>query len=60
MMIVIPMIIQTLTFGYILKNFLGNDPRNAITFAGVLLLVAAICTLLIKNRKSETHIESTE
>lgn len=51
MMIVIPMIIQTLSFGYILKNFLGNDPRNAISFAGVLLLIATICTLLIKSKK---------
>jgi len=48
MMIVIPMIFQTVSFGYILKNFLGNDPRQAITFAGVLLLVASVCTLLIK------------
>ncbi|GER59505.1 MFS transporter [Patiriisocius marinus] len=48
MMIVIPMIIQTVSFGYILKNFLNNDPRNAITFAGVLLIIAAICTLFIK------------
>lgn len=58
MMIVIPMIIQTLTFGFILKNFLGNDPRNAITFAGVLLVVAALCTLLIKsniNKKYESE-----
>jgi len=48
MMIVIPMIFQTVSFGYILKNFLGNDPRHAITFAGVLLIVASACTLLIK------------
>jgi maltose/moltooligosaccharide transporter len=48
MMIVIPMIIQTTTFGYILKNHLGNDPRNAISFAGVLLLIAAAATFLIK------------
>jgi maltose/moltooligosaccharide transporter len=52
MMIVIPMIIQNLSFGYILKNFLDNDPRQAITFAGVLLLVAALLTLLIKSKKS--------
>ena len=51
MMIVIPMIIQTLSFGYILKHFLNNDPRNAITFAGVLLLIATVCTLLIKTKK---------
>jgi maltose/moltooligosaccharide transporter len=50
MMIVIPMIIQTTTFGFILKNFLGNDPRHAISFAGILLLVAAVATLFIKAR----------
>ena len=35
MMIVLPMLIQTLTFGYIYKNWLGHKPGNAITFAGV-------------------------
>jgi maltose/moltooligosaccharide transporter len=48
MMIVIPMILQNVTFGYILKNFLDNDPRNAITFAGVLLAIAAVATAFIK------------
>jgi maltose/moltooligosaccharide transporter len=51
MMIVIPMLIQTLTFGYILREFLDNDPGKAITFAGVLLLIAAGATLLIKSGK---------
>ena len=53
MMIVIPMIIQNLSFGYILKNFLDNDPRQAIRFAGVLLVLAAICTLLIKIKNTK-------
>lgn len=52
MMIVIPMIIQNLSFGYILRHFLDNDPRQAITFAGILLLLAAICTLFIKSNKT--------
>ena len=51
MMIVIPMFIQTTTFGFILKRFLHDDPRNAITFAGVFLLIAASATLLIKSEK---------
>ena len=55
MMIVIPMFIQTITFGYILKHFLNNDPRLAITFAGVLLIISAGCTLLIKNKKEATE-----
>ena len=48
MMIVIPMILQNLTFGFVLKHFLNNDPGKAITFAGVFLLLAAAATLLIK------------
>ncbi len=53
MMIVIPMILQNITFGYILKHFLDNDPRNAITFAGVLLAIAALATALIKPSPSK-------
>lgn len=51
MMIVIPMIIQNLSFGYILKHFLNNDARNAITFAGILLVLATLFTLTIKTKK---------
>ena len=51
MMIVIPMFIQTITFGFVLKNFLNNDPGNAIAFAGAFLLIAASLTLLIKSTK---------
>lgn len=52
MMIVIPMFIQTITFGYIMKHFLHNDPRLAITFAGVLLVLAAVFTLSISTKKA--------
>jgi maltose/moltooligosaccharide transporter len=51
MMIVIPMFIQTITFGYIMKHFLHNDPRLAITFAGILLVFAAVFTLSISSKK---------
>ena len=53
MMIVIPMIIQNVTFGYVLKHFLNNDSRLAITFAGVLLMISAICTLFIKTENKK-------
>ena len=53
MMIVIPMILQNITFGYILKHFLDNDPRNAITFAGALLAIAALATAFIKPSPSK-------
>jgi maltose/moltooligosaccharide transporter len=49
MMIVIPMILQSVTFGAVMKSFLNNDSGNAILFAGVLLLIAAGATLLIKS-----------
>jgi maltose/moltooligosaccharide transporter len=57
MMIVIPMILQSLTFGEVMKNFLNNDPGNAILFAGVLLLIAAGATLLITTPKT-TNLKS--
>ncbi|MCZ2475419.1 SLC45 family MFS transporter [Aquirufa ecclesiirivi] len=53
MMIVIPMIIQTLSFGAIFENILGSDPRNAISFAGVLLAIAAIATSFIPTQESK-------
>lgn len=56
MMIVIPMFIQTTTFGFILKHFLNSDPRNAISFAGAFLLIAAMLTLLIKAVKPSDDV----
>ncbi|UAJ14551.1 MFS transporter [Aquirufa lenticrescens] len=53
MMIVIPMILQNLSFGFILKHYLDNDPRNAITFAGALLAIAALATAFIKPSPSK-------
>lgn len=54
MMIVIPMLIQNLSFGYLLKHFLQNDPGKAISFAGIFLLIASLLTLLISSQhKSE-------
>lgn len=57
MMIVIPMILQNLSFGYILHEFLDNDSGKAISFAGILLLIAAAATVLIKQAKSAGDIE---
>jgi maltose/moltooligosaccharide transporter len=53
MMIVIPMILQTLSFGWVYKNFLGSDPNLAITFAAALLLLAAFAMLRIKEPRVE-------
>jgi maltose/moltooligosaccharide transporter len=48
MMIVIPMILQTTTFGWVLNHLLDNDPGKAISFGGVLLLIACAATFRIK------------
>jgi maltose/moltooligosaccharide transporter len=48
MMIVIPMLIQSLTFGWIYKNLLGDNPNNAIRFAAVFLGIAGVLMLWIK------------
>jgi maltose/moltooligosaccharide transporter len=48
MMIVIPMFIQTLTFGPIYKYFLGDNAVNAILFAGVFFAIAAVLAMRLK------------
>ncbi len=48
MMIVVPMLLQTVTFGWIFGHALGGDPTNAITFSGILLACAALSMLWIK------------
>ncbi len=53
MMIVIPMGIQTLSFGYIVHNFLGNSAVNAIIFSGVFFATAAVLSIRLKEPKSE-------
>jgi maltose/moltooligosaccharide transporter len=48
MMIVIPMLIQTCTFGIVYDTFLHSDPGRAITFAAILLFIAAVATLRLR------------
>ena len=45
MMIVIPMFIQTLTFGPIYKYILGGNAINAMLFAGVFFVIAGILAM---------------
>ncbi len=52
MMIVIPMLIQTVTFGPIIKNLLGNSAVNAILFGGVFFIIAALLALRMKRSVS--------
>lgn len=53
MMIVIPMFIQTLSFGPIYKYLLGRNPVNAIYFAAVLFVISAVFALRLKGSTSQ-------
>ena len=45
MMIVIPMFIQTITFGSIIKHLLNNSAVNAIIFGGVFFAISAVLAM---------------
>jgi maltose/moltooligosaccharide transporter len=47
MMIVVPMLVQTVTFGWIFKHLLDGKGSNAITLAGVLLALGAVAMLWV-------------
>ncbi|WP_141233758.1 universal stress protein [Geodermatophilus saharensis] len=47
MMIVVPMLIQTVTFGWIFTNLLGGSGANAIRLAGILLAIGAVAMLWV-------------
>ena len=54
MMIVIPMGIQTLTFGPIIKNFLNNSAVNAILLGGVFFIISGLLALRLKQPETIT------
>jgi maltose/moltooligosaccharide transporter len=47
MMIVVPMLVQTVTFGWIFTNLLDSSGANAMTLAGVLLGIGAVAMLWV-------------
>jgi maltose/moltooligosaccharide transporter len=51
MMIVIPMGIETLTFGPIYKYLLGGSAINAMLFAGLFFIIAAVLAFRLKEPK---------
>ena len=57
MMIVVPMLIQSVTFGSIFTNLLGDNPSNAIRFAAVFLAIAAVLMLWIKEPRSVRDVD---
>jgi len=52
MMIVVPMLVETFTFGWIFKHLLGGKGTNAILVAGILLACAALAMLWVNPPKS--------
>ena len=56
MMIVIPMGIETLTFGPIYKYLLGGNAINAMLFAGAFFVVAAILAMRLNPSKAKTSV----
>ena len=47
MMIVVPMLIQTVTFGWIFTNLLDSKGSNAMMLAGVLMAIGAVAMLFV-------------
>ena len=57
MMIVIPMLIQTVSFGPVIKNLLGDSAVNAILFGGVFFIIAALLAMRLKlPKEKEDHL----
>ncbi len=57
MMIVIPMLIQTTTFGWVMKNLLQDKAVNAILMAGVFFIIASAMALFLKEKKVNDLME---
>lgn len=55
MMIVIPMGIQTLTFGPIVKNLLGSSAINAILLGGMFFIISGLLSLRLDEPKDEAE-----
>lgn len=60
MMIVIPMGIQTLTFGPIYKYLLGGNAINAMLFAGTFFAIAAFLAMRLKENQNTTLLINEE
>ncbi len=56
MMIVIPMGIETLTFGPIYKYLLGGNAVNAMLFAGGFFVISAVLALRLNVSKAKESV----
>lgn len=57
MMIVVPMLIQSVTFGWIFEHLLGGNPSNSIRFAAVFLAIAGLLMLWIKEPRTVRDVD---
>ena len=57
MMIVVPMLIQSVTFGWIYTNLLGDNPGNAILFSAAFLAIAAVLMLWLKESRAVRDVD---
>jgi maltose/moltooligosaccharide transporter len=60
MMIVIPMGIETLTFGAIYKYVLGGNAMNAMLFAGVFFIIAAALAMRLNVKQAQQEITASD
>jgi maltose/moltooligosaccharide transporter len=54
MFIVFPMLLETVTFGFIYNRLLGSNPIYAIQFAGALIIIAAVLVLTVQVSKIQS------
>ncbi|MFT3834821.1 MAG: MFS transporter [Micropruina sp.] len=57
MMIVVPMLIQSVSFGWVYSHFLGDNPGNAILFSAAFLAIAALLMLWIKEPRTIRDVD---
>ena len=53
--IVLPEIIASLSFGWIMQNWLNNDRLLAVMTGGILMILAALLSLRVKDYRSAAH-----
>ncbi len=51
MMIVIPMLLIAATLPFYYEPLMGGDPRHVITMAGIMLVIAAVCVLWVREKR---------
>ncbi len=56
--IVIPEIIAALCFGWVMKNILHQNSLHAVALGGLMLLVASVLCMLVKENKKDTLLTS--